>query len=154
MTRRRFRGAACNCYHRWKLLGAPPYYLKIISGMRMSNNYNLNTTPVSPEMAEQIKLMILDKFLEPADSSASFVSPMFLVSKSDGSQRPILNLKNLNNYIQPMKFRLISHYNVPNFLQPGDWVAKVDLSRPYFHVPISRSHRRFLRVIYQDVISK
>ncbi|CAG9135193.1 unnamed protein product [Plutella xylostella] len=117
----------------------------------LSNKYNLNTTPVSPEMTEQINLMIHDKILEPADSSASFVSPMFLVPKSDGSQRPILNLKNLNNYIQPMKFRLISHYNVPNFLQPGDWVAKVDLSRAYFHVSISRSHRRFLRVIYQDV---
>ncbi|CAG9119503.1 unnamed protein product [Plutella xylostella] len=108
------------------------------------------------EMAEQIKLMILDKILKPADSSASFVSPMFLVPKSDGSQRPILNLKNLNNYIQPMKFRLISHYNVPNFLQPGDWVAKAQilpgcLNFACFVIPLGRLHCRLIQIHCRDL---
>ncbi|XP_055915529.1 uncharacterized protein LOC129948518 [Eupeodes corollae] len=77
---------------------------------------------------------------------------MFLVQKSDGSFRPIFDLRGLNSYIKTKHFQLISHAVVPEFLQKHDWMVKIDLSQAYFHVPISVSHRCFLRLVYNEEI--
>lgn len=73
----------------------------------------------------------------------------FLVSKSNGKMRQIFDLRRLNDYLDPRKFRLINQAQVPNFLQPGDFLGKIDLSQAYFHIPIKESHRRFLAFVYQ-----
>ncbi|KAG5872136.1 hypothetical protein JTB14_013607 [Gonioctena quinquepunctata] len=75
---------------------------------------------------------------------------MFPVPKSDGSRRPVLNLRSLNNFLRPKKFRLISHLKVPNFLQEQDYMLKIHLSQAYFHIPIRSSHRRFLSLVYEE----
>ncbi|XP_073950956.1 uncharacterized protein [Choristoneura fumiferana] len=72
--------------------------------------------------------------------------------KSDGSDRPIFNLKRLNEHIVPKKFKLISHHQIPHFLQKKDWMTKLDLSSAYFHVSIAESHRRFLRLVYKNQV--
>ncbi|XP_049868134.1 uncharacterized protein LOC126368282 [Pectinophora gossypiella] len=74
---------------------------------------------------------------------------MFLVKKSNLSDRPIFNLKMLNNYLAHFKFRLINIQKIPDFLQEGDWAVKIDLTQAYFHVPIAKSHQSFLRVLYK-----
>nr|CAI5839165.1 unnamed protein product [Callosobruchus analis] len=51
-----------------------------------------------------------------------------------------------------MKFRLLNHLKVPTFLQPNDFLVKLDLSQAYFHVPIKPHHRRFLSILYKDQI--
>ncbi|CAK1599031.1 unnamed protein product [Parnassius mnemosyne] len=92
--------------------------------------------------------MLKSGVLEQAEPSASFLSTFFLVPKPDGSYRPILNLKQLNRFVKTKPFRLFSHFRVPTFLQHQDWMAKLDLSQAYFHVPIARRHRRYLRLNY------
>lgn len=87
--------------------------------------------------------------LERAPFRPSFVSQIFLIPKGDASMRPIFNLKSLNNYVFVDKFRLINVHKKVSFLQPGDWLAKIDLSNAYFHLPVSEAHRCFLRVIYK-----
>ncbi|XP_043470112.1 uncharacterized protein LOC122503582 [Leptopilina heterotoma] len=37
---------------------------------------------------------------------------------------------------------------MPEFLQKGDWLTKIDLSLAYCHVPIAQAHRPFLRLVY------
>lgn len=92
--------------------------------------------------------MLEDSVIEVAPRNPGFISTMFPVKKPDGSQRPVLNLKALNFYLQPKKFRLINMQKVPHFLQTGDFMMKIDLHQAYFHIPIARSHRRFLRFIF------
>ncbi|KAJ2951283.1 hypothetical protein O0L34_g5684 [Tuta absoluta] len=103
-------------------------------------------------MTKEIQKMIDQSVLEKAPDKVGFLSPMFLTQKQDGSNRPILNLKNLNRFIKPKKFRLVNMYKVPQFLQPGDWMLKIDLSQAYFHVPIASSHRRFLKIAFGQQI--
>lgn len=96
-------------------------------------------------MQMEIRKMAAEGVIEYAPDNAGFESHLFLLKKQDGTNRPVLNLKALNRYIKPGKFRLMNMYKVQAFLQPGDWMMKMDPSQAYFHVPISASHRRFLR---------
>ncbi|KAM3966701.1 LOW QUALITY PROTEIN: ATP-binding cassette subfamily C member 4-like [Aphomia sociella] len=148
---------------RWKEMGAPEFILQIITGYRIpfqkkpplripdleTDHYR---TQESEKMTSVIYQMKSQGVLEVAPLSPSFVSPLFLIPKSDGSDRPIFNLRRLNQYVQTDPFRLINMYRVPDFIQPQVWMCKVDLSQAYFNLPINQSHRRFLRLLYKDEI--
>ncbi|CAH2217847.1 jg643 [Pararge aegeria aegeria] len=93
--------------------------------------------------------MIKNQVLEPAPPTASFISPLFIIPKNNGKSRVIFNLKALNRYMLPKHFRLFHHHQMPKFLQPGDWMVKLDLSQAYYHIPIKEDHRRYLRISYK-----
>ncbi|KAJ2942855.1 hypothetical protein O0L34_g15045 [Tuta absoluta] len=99
-------------------------------------------------MSTEIKTMIQNCVLEPAPITPSFISPLFLITKSNGKNRVIFNLKALNQYMNTKHFHLFHHRQMSNFLQPGDWMTKLDISQAYYHIPIRRQHRRFLRISY------
>ncbi|XP_063623109.1 uncharacterized protein LOC134795207 [Cydia splendana] len=156
----RFRaGRLAQFYSIWENMNAPDHVLQMLKGYRIPflqkpplvypNRFDNNLKcPQSDEMSHIINQMKEQGVLEVVDPSPSFISTMFIVPKSDGSPRPIFNLKALNRYVMAENFGLINVHRVPNFIQPKDWLCKIDLSQAYFHLPISPSHRRFLRLIY------
>ena len=48
-----------------------------------------------------------------------FVSNLFLVKKKDGGQRPVINLKQLNEYIPCRHFRMEGLQNIKYILEKG-----------------------------------
>ena len=73
-----------------------------------------------------------------------FVSTLFLVPKKDSGQRPVINLKNLNSFVEAPYFKMEGINTLKSLLQKGDWLVKIDLKDAYFSVPVSQEHRRFL----------
>lgn len=81
-----------------------------------------------------------------------FLSPFFVIRKSSGGWRFILNLKRLNKYILAPHFKMENWKTVVRLISPGDFLASVDLEDAYLLVPIHQEHRKYLRFRFQDQI--
>ena len=76
--------------------------------------------------------------------------PLFLVPKKDGGQRPDINLKSLNSFVDTPHFKMEGIHTLKSLVLEGDWLVKVDLKDAYFSVPISQKHRKFLCFQFED----
>lgn len=81
-----------------------------------------------------------------------FLSSYFVIQKSSGGWRFILNLKHFNNYIYAPHFKMEDWKTVVRLLSPGDFLASIDLEDAYLLVPIHQEHRKYLRFRFQDQI--
>ena len=81
-----------------------------------------------------------------------FISPIFIVPKKDGEYRMILNLKDLNEYIEYHHFKMDTFESVIKLVKPNCFFASVDLRHAYYSVPIAPEHRIKLRFIKSGVV--
>ena len=72
-----------------------------------------------------------------------------LSPQKDGGQRPVINLKALNSFIQPQHFKMEGVHTLKELMKPGDWFAKLDLKDAYFTIPMHSSQRKYLRFVLQ-----
>ena len=72
--------------------------------------------------------------------SDQFLSSLFLVPKRDGKSRPVINLKELNVFLQYDHFKMECIHLLRDLPQPHDWLGKIDLKDAYFVVPIWKDH--------------
>lgn len=87
----------------------------------------------------------------PVDPSEDqFLSPFFLIDKSSGGKRFILNLRNLNSFIEPPHFKLEDWRTVVRLMLPGTHMATLDLEDAYLLVPVFEGHRKFLRFQWRN----
>ena len=105
-------------------------------------------------LRSEIDQLILKKAIEIVPQSQAqegFYSTFFVVPKKGGTWRPILNLKPLNVLVRTRPFKMETLRSVIRAVEPGDWLASIDLKDAYLHVPIRQSHRRFLRFAFKGV---
>lgn len=79
----------------------------------------------------------------------SFCATFFLAPKKGGKWRPILNLRPLNKFIVPRKFRMETLSSILKLLEPGLWAASVDLKDAYLHVPVRWRDQKYLCFLYR-----
>ena len=83
------------------------------------------------------------------DNSPGFYSRLFVVPKSSGGWRPIIDLSPLNQFIPKFPFRMETPATIRSALRPGDWLTSIDLKDAYFHVPIHKASRPYLRFLWR-----
>ena len=92
------------------------------------------------------------RILPPDATQDGFMSTFFLVPKKEpGIWRPILNLKPLNQFIRPRRFRMDTLKTVLRSIQTPVWGASIDLRDAYLHIPVRPDHWKYLRFQYRDV---
>ncbi|RLU19404.1 hypothetical protein DMN91_007961 [Ooceraea biroi] len=84
-------------------------------------------------------------------TAGQFLSSFFLIPKSSGGMRFILNLRDLNEYISP-HFKMEDWRTVVSLMTPNSWMASVDLEDAYLLVPVHPSHKRFLRFRWRNIV--
>ena len=78
-----------------------------------------------------------------------FRSHIFAVPKANGEFRMILNLSRLNKFITTPVFKLPNHNTLRKIIPQRCWLAKLDLTDAYLHIPIARGHQKFLAFTFQ-----
>ncbi len=81
-----------------------------------------------------------------------FISSIFIVPKSDGTGRFILNLKHLNEFVNSPKFKMEDHRVAQRLINTGDYLAKIDLKDAYYLLPVATDHRKYLRFKHKEVL--
>jgi len=79
-----------------------------------------------------------------------FISPFFVISKSSGGWRFILNLKHLNLFVTTQHFKLEDWKTVIRLISPNDFLATIDLVDAYLLLPIHQEDRKFLRFRFRE----
>ena len=85
-------------------------------------------------------------------SSPGFYSRLFFVPKKSGGVRPVIDLSTLNAFLIVPKFKMESVHSIRASLRRNAWAYSLDLRDAYFHIPVHRASRKFLRFqIGEDV---
>ena len=140
----------------WMKVTSDPWVLNTIQGYKIKfwaqPKQAHPPTPLhfSQKETELMKAEILKLIKKQAISVVSpsanqgFLSRIFLVPKKDGSQRPVINLHQLNQLVVWEHFKMENIHLVQNLIQEGDWMVKMDLKDAYFSIPIHQDHCRWL----------
>ena len=77
-------------------------------------------------------------------SKGEFLSSLFLISKKGGVNRPVINLKDLNQVILYKYFKMEGLHCLKYVLQKGDYMCKADLKDAYFSVSLHKDSRKLV----------
>ena len=77
--------------------------------------------------------------------SPGFYSRLFVVWKTSGSWRPVIDLSHLNRFVDVSHFQMETIQSVLLSVRQGDWMASIDLKEAYLQVPVHPDSRHFLR---------
>lgn len=144
----------------WRQITSDPRILEAISGYKLPFTGQLPAQAIEPSVhlslsEEQIcsqeisRLQSRGAIERAIDCENQFLSPYFVIPKSSGGWRFILNLKHLNRFILAPHFKLEDWKTVIRLISPGDYLASIDLEDAYLLVPIYNEHRKFLRFRFQ-----
>lgn len=84
----------------------------------------------------------------PEYQGRGFYSLLFVIPKSSGGWRAILDLKRLNRFISYKRFKMNTLQSILWSIRRGDFLSSIDLTEAYLHIPIRQSHCKFLRFCY------
>ena len=84
--------------------------------------------------------------------SPGFYSRLFVVWKTSGSWRPVIDLSHLNRFVDVSHFQMETIQSVLLSVRQGDWMASIDLKEAYLQVPVHPASRHFLRFVFRDTV--
>ena len=61
-----------------------------------------------------------------------YISPIFLKEKTDGTQRLIVNLKNLNKYLEYKHFKMQTLQAILTLIRPNFYMTTIDSKDTYY----------------------
>ena len=143
----------------WKLITQDNFILQIVQGLEipfLETPMQISCPCPQPNQMncilidQEVQMMISKEAVKQVSACPDqFLSPVFLVQKKDGGQRPVINLKRLNQYVEYQHFKLEGIQALESLVKKGDFMVKLDLSDAYFGVPILKSHRKYLRFVWR-----
>lgn len=153
----KFRAGSLKYYlSNWENLTSDKEILSYVSGVKIdfTGEPNLGSNCIeakfnqnqSKQIDQEIKLMLAKGIIRECDTAyPEYISRIFTRPKSDGSVRLILNLKNLNQYVQYHHFKMDTLYTVINLMEKGCYMASIDLKDAYYTVGVDSYYQNFLK---------
>ena len=85
--------------------------------------------------------------VELAPPSPGYYSHLFLVWKTSGSWRPVIDLSCLNHLVIQTWFKMETNKSVLRVIRRNDWLVSIDLKDAYLQVPVRPVSCQFLRFV-------
>lgn len=162
-------GGRLQAFHQqWESMGAEKFVVKMLREgyrLRFHTAPMLSERPCVPSdsrnpqrdqlIQDQLDILLQKQAIEvvPGPSwDPGFYSRLFTVPKPNGKVRPIIDLKILNKNLIIPRFKMESIQTIWTSLTPGSWTFSIDMSDAYFHVPIHKASRRYLRMYHRGVV--
>ena len=157
-------GRIRHCFQNWNILTTDPWILQVVKGLRIEFSIpvpvQINIPNEITVSSEQMKIIdqevqsLLEKqaIHKVPNYSKGFVSQLFIVDKKDGGKRPVVNLRNLNQYLEYFHFKMEGIHLVRDMIQRGDWLVKLDLKDAYLTIPIHREFQKYLQFKWKGQI--
>ena len=83
-----------------------------------------------------------------------FISNIFLVPKPNGKFRPVINLKQLNEFVYYEHFKQETFPFVLELIQKNDFFTALDLHSAYFSIPMQLESQKYLKFIWRGQLYK
>jgi hypothetical protein len=97
--------------------------------------------------------LLKSKAIEKVSSEdGQFISTVFVVPKPDGSSRPVINLKRLNEYVDCPHFKMENFRRAMSILSRNCFMSVIDVKDAYHMIPIAKKDRKFLRFRWKGVL--
>lgn len=147
----------------WSLITNDPWVTQTVTGYHIEftqNPVQLVLPPLLPFSEEETLAMdneiksLQDKgaIHQASLSDPGFVSSLFMVPKKGGGQRPVINLKALNNFVEYSHFKMEGIHMLRDLLRKDDFMVKLDLKDAYFTVPVWINHQKYLRFLWKGTM--
>ena len=154
-------GRISNYLKFWQLLTNDQVILDIVNGCKFdfiepfqfSKRETVTNVKESEIIDREISDLLSKGVIEKTEHcNGEFISTIFLRPKPDGSRRVILNLKNLNSSIQYLHFKMESLNSALRVITENCFMGSIDLRHDYYLVNEDKSHRKYLRFIWQGTL--
>ena len=86
--------------------------------------------------------------------TGEYISLIFTRQKPEGSCILILNLKNQNEDMSYIHFKMETLQSVLSLITPGFYLASPDLKDACYSIPIHPDHTKFLKFIWKNQLSR
>lgn len=97
-----------------------------------------------PQFVEQsISKLLSDECISAVDYPPYCINPL-TVTERNSKLRLVLDLRHVNTYIDPPKFKYENLKKVSELYEKNDYIITFDLKSGYHHVPINKEFRTFL----------
>lgn len=163
-TPKNFIGGKVYLYNdRWKALTGDKLIHDIISGNVISFDQlptqdkppnslvfsRKNQQALDLAMLEFIGCGIVEECSRPSQGSC-FYSNIFPTIKKDGSARVILNLRELNEFITFIHFKMETIADVLSMISPNCYFMTIDFKHAFFSISVKPDQRRWLRFLWNN----
>ena len=99
---------------------------------------------------QEIKKLLKKGAIEVVEHAENqFLSNIFTVPKKDGTRRPVIDLRQLNQFVKKVPFKMEDLTQIPSVLQKWDFLCKIDLQDAYLSIPVAKKARVYLCFLWK-----
>ena len=119
----------------WEKLTDDQDVLQIVSGYCLEFDQEpMQTAPPTPfklsrpeeRLDQEIKKLLKKGSIEVVEHTENqFLSNIFTVPKKDGTRRPVIHLRQLNQFVKNVPFKMEDLTQLPSVLRKGDFLCKI-----------------------------
>ena len=149
------------CFSEWKKLTTDKWVLDTVQGYKIVFDKSPHQTKCPNKIAfsdsekslidKEVQTMLDEGAILPSvHEKDEFISNIFLVPKPNGKYRPVINLRNLNQFVHYEKFKQETFPFVLELIQQNDYFASLDLKSAYFSIPIHEDSVKYLKFEWRN----